>query len=573
LPRRVAVPLAAVLLMLILAVPARAATIWTPVASGTTDEISAIEYQADDRFWFTTTAGKIYQRVGGSFVERLNEPAVIFTDIEFQAGGSIGLAVGKGGFIYRTIDGGASWTQVGPTGIPSSDEQCDADAPLGDVNKVAFARAGVAYAFGARNQVIRSQPADASQVGAAGTWVDANRDAASTPDKCWMNAAAPITGAFFIPTGSSIAGYFMSQSFGEVFFTANNLAGTPQSKANGPNGFTTAHKLAGDPANPNRQWAVAVAEGGNPSYFSRTEDGWGGEQNWEEGNPSKRDRNSAYDIAYNGGTVLTAGAAGQIMNSIDGRTFFYVDAEGAGRQLQTQEWRAVALASGTKGAVGGTAGKLVLTDRANTIPDVVPPTGLINGPDRGEAGKPLTFTAQVSDNAGGSGVDTGGFAWTSAGLPPASGATATFTFPSPGTYSIRLGFRDLEGNTADATKSVTITTPTAVRPSLPSSGSGVPTARRIRGRVRITVRGRLRLPAGADAATVCRGQVVITVKKGRRLLTARTARLSRTCGYRKTITLARSRVGNSRTLKVTVRFGGNASLGTAQRTYTVRIRR
>ena len=41
-----------------LAAPASAG-IWTPIESSTTEDITAIEYQSADRFWFTTAAGKI----------------------------------------------------------------------------------------------------------------------------------------------------------------------------------------------------------------------------------------------------------------------------------------------------------------------------------------------------------------------------------------------------------------------------------------------------------------------------------------------------------------------------------
>jgi hypothetical protein len=36
------------------------AGIWSEIPTGTTEEISAIEYQSDTRFWFTTKSGSIY---------------------------------------------------------------------------------------------------------------------------------------------------------------------------------------------------------------------------------------------------------------------------------------------------------------------------------------------------------------------------------------------------------------------------------------------------------------------------------------------------------------------------------
>ncbi|MEA2460657.1 MAG: hypothetical protein QOH90_834, partial [Actinomycetota bacterium] len=40
---------------------ASAASIWTEIASGTTHTITAIEYQAADRFWYVTDSGEIFK--------------------------------------------------------------------------------------------------------------------------------------------------------------------------------------------------------------------------------------------------------------------------------------------------------------------------------------------------------------------------------------------------------------------------------------------------------------------------------------------------------------------------------
>ena len=59
------------------------------------------------------------------------------------------------------------------------------------------------------------------------------------------------------------------------------------------------------------------------------------------------------DVDFAGGTVLAAGDAGLVLNSVDGATFFYNGADGA---LATQRWNAVGLASGVDGASAATAG-------------------------------------------------------------------------------------------------------------------------------------------------------------------------------------------------------------------------
>ena len=47
---------------------AQAASIWTPVSSGTSDTISAVVYQSPTRFWYATTNGHIAAFNGTSFV-------------------------------------------------------------------------------------------------------------------------------------------------------------------------------------------------------------------------------------------------------------------------------------------------------------------------------------------------------------------------------------------------------------------------------------------------------------------------------------------------------------------------
>ncbi len=91
---------------------------------------------------------------------------------------------------------------------------------------------------------------------------------------------------------------------------------------------------------------------------------------------------------------------------------------------------------------------------------------------------------------------------------------------------------------------------------------------------RFTFSGRVRIPGGVSAAAVCGGRVRLVLKRGRRTVARGTARVSRRCTYRKRITFrASKRTGRKRArLRVTARFGGNASLSSASRRRTsVRI--
>src|SRR5436309_1246317 len=89
--------LAIVLIALIPATAARAASIWTPLNSGTTQTISAIAWPTATTLVFTTTGGQIlHQTSPGAFAQSTVTPAAPFgfTDIAMSADGTKGVAVG-----------------------------------------------------------------------------------------------------------------------------------------------------------------------------------------------------------------------------------------------------------------------------------------------------------------------------------------------------------------------------------------------------------------------------------------------------------------------------------------------
>jgi hypothetical protein len=99
------------------AAAARAASVWTPVASGTTQTISAIAARSTGEVVFATTGGSMGRLVGGGFVAAMVAPANPsgFTDIALSPDGNVGVAVGPQGMIYRSTDGGGTWSQVSGT--------------------------------------------------------------------------------------------------------------------------------------------------------------------------------------------------------------------------------------------------------------------------------------------------------------------------------------------------------------------------------------------------------------------------------------------------------------------------
>jgi PKD domain-containing protein len=543
------------------------AGIWSEIPSGTTEEITAIEYRGGDQFWFTTGSGKIFKRVGGTFQQKYSGPGVVFRDIEFDASGVIGLAVGTNGRLARSTNGGDTWAAVPlpASGHPTDETNCGVNLPAGDLDSVRIDGLGRAWIVGSGSQIWRS-PNTGLLLGTG--FVAANDG---------VGAACAIAGRdfdamVFIP--GDPGGYFIAKSFGQVFFSSDPFTTSAAEKLGAAgNGFTTLRRAVGDPSNTNRMWAVTPGNGGT-SYVKRTIDGWGSELEWAIGNPDKREFSNAYDIDYAGGTVLTAGAGGMVLHSIDGEHFYYDDADGV---IATQDWRAVSVADGSNGAIGGTNGKLAVTTAANVTPDVTKPTGTISGPTSANAGQPVTFTLNAADT-GGSGLNPASYAWTSAGLPNTGGNPATFTFSSPGFYTVKVTFADNAGNSETATHSITINKAPA--------GGGTPTvpvdftgrgnkldAKIVGNRVRVRARGTIKLPAGAS----CSGKVKLTVKRKRTTLAQRSAKLKRKsgkCRFGKTIFIKRSKVGRSTTrLRLKVSITGNTALKFAPLTKTLVIKK
>lgn len=487
---------------------------WTEVPSGTTEEITAIEYQSATRFWFTTSSGSIFRRLpDGSFTRAKDPTGVTLNDIEFQAGGNVGLAVGNGGQVFRSDDAGTTWSANLGAGIPVSRKgtafaDCTAPEPLGDVYSVRFAGDGRAWIFAEGSQLARSS-GTAATVGQAGTWSDANwRDVTgndrTSDDTCKVNPpyGDGYSDGFFVPSNPDV-GYIVAVSFSTAFLTADNLtSAAAQRTDDAGNAGSTQRKLAGDPGNPSRMWSVAPEDYGI-SVTGYTSDGFQNTQRWTMGNDAARTFALPYDVDYNGGTVLAAGDAGMIVNSVDGATFYYTDATGS---LTTTGWRAVGLAGATEGAVGGVGGRLALTSTANAIPPVT--------------------------------------------APPAGTPTIPTTPTKPRSSRLPVSF----------------------------TGRGNSLSAKIVGRrVRIRARGTIKPPAGATLRATCKGKLKLTVKKQRTTLATRKAKLKRKggkCRFGKTMFIKRSKVGRQTTqLRLKISFAGNAVLRAGQTTKTLVIKR
>jgi hypothetical protein len=451
----VAAGIAAAIALFIGAGEARAVT-WTPVTTGTTEPITAIDY-GPAGLRFATSAGNIFvRRPDGSFALEASFPGRQLFDVEFRPSGDIGLASADSGQLYRFS--GAAWAPVSLANS-SFDTNCGAGprtvppaTPTGNLLAVSWATDAVVWAISSdAGQVLRS-------VDAGATWTDASRQ----PDgSCHVDAHLTDVAAI---QGSPNDAWFVTTAAFPVR-TADGLATSTDGQQLLPVCNPTLVRLAVDPAGANRLAAVGECASGRWGFSADA----GTTARWlGPGDPPLR------DVAAAPGVFLAVGDQGSIKESFDGRHLAGAPARGA---LAKNAWLSVDFGDRAHAAVGGANGALVLTSDADPGPTIV----------------------------------TGG-------------------------------------------------------------GSDGATARRAGGRVRIRVRGRLRLPQGIARAQACRGTVLLTVKRGRRQLAARNARVRPSCRFSKTITLSRRALGGARRLTVVVRFGGNQQLGVRRKTLHVRVR-
>jgi hypothetical protein len=442
------------------------ADVWTPIASGTSSGIQAIDYQASDRFWFATTAGGLaYRKPDGSFGFGTGPgPGVIFNAIAFQPGTNVGLAVGNSNNLWRTTDGGVSWTKLAAQ--TTANQACaepGANGPdtLGSLYAIAWGASNVVYVGGDKRTVLRSQDAGAS-------WTEVNK----TTNGCQIGgsgfgpSSTDISDIQVIDSSSGRANevvYFQGrEAFGPFYVSVDGLQSEATFQAGGPNGTQNNTHFVADPANPNRVWST---NGCGFSCFVHSEDAMVSAEC--VCSPLNADtsgnQTDHYDIDFAGGTTLAVGDTGEIEQSTNGSDFYFNRALAPNN---TTNWRAVSLADATHAAVGGIGGALVVTDQAATVPDILNPAGTVTGPVTAVAGQPATYTANVADNAGGTGIDPASFAWTTTGLPNASGNPVALTFPSAGYYTVTVSFKDRAGNAGSASLSVIVDKPTTA-PTIP----------------------------------------------------------------------------------------------------------
>ncbi len=361
---------------------AQAASIWTPLNSGTAATITSIVYQSPTRFWYATSAGTVAYFNGAGFTNATGiEAGEEIVDMAFQpvskpggpgTVGLVGFAVTHNGHVWRSTDGGVNWSKIGS---PTTRTECSvASTPVAEteLNAVQWAGESDVFLLGDNSTILRSTNAGA-------TFTEINKNSVT----CAMQgeaSAQDMTDASFLPANPDHA-VFVARNFGRLYASDDAVAeGSPSGSlvnSDTVNSFNGTPRIAQDPLSPNRIWVVGNTVDGfgcGTLCLERSTDGgtFAAAASFPNDAAVKGD---LYDISSQGGAEVTAGSGGEIFTSVDGTNFYDQPAEGA---LATENWRAEAAYDAQHAAVGGESGALAITAAANTIP--TPPSTPPPGP-------------------------------------------------------------------------------------------------------------------------------------------------------------------------------------------------
>jgi photosystem II stability/assembly factor-like uncharacterized protein len=468
---------------LVPAAAANAASLWTPITTGTTDNITAISTPTAGELVFATSDGHIYYlNSGGTFTQATLSPTTTedFNSVAMSQDGTNGVAVGNDGTIYYSSDSGEQWTAVTPKPQVYTSGDCTGWSNEGTVTDTLYSVKYVpgsappytVYITGNNSDILR-----ATNDGGSGqpTFTEINKSSTpfanpATTDEanCLADPGYGGSGLGFTDTAwiNSTTGYLLSNSFGNYFETTDGLTdttgGTTEVSADGSLNGQESDKFALDLSNPSDAWVAGG--GGFTEGIDYTTDGG---IDWSTATYANTgESNTLNDIANEGTTVVAVGQNGDIWNSSDGVNF---NDQVAAAPNSTTDWNAVAMVPGTTTAyVGGNNGAMVATTRANEPPDLTPPTGTITGPASLATSQFGTYTLHPVDNASGPGLNTSSYVWSIPDQSAQKGTTATFAFSTPGSHTVTATFSDLDGLSNTASITIKVTAPAAPAPS----GSG-----------------------------------------------------------------------------------------------------
>jgi photosystem II stability/assembly factor-like uncharacterized protein len=359
--------LATVVVALIAAAPASAGGIaWTPLTTGTTENVMSLSYRSDAALFFGTDRGHIYhERADGSGADpaTLSPAAVtntIFYDIAFSPSGTVGLAVGTAGTVYRTADGGSTWTQVTLPPVPATcgSSSTTTDAQGDALRTIAFRSDSVAWIGGEYNSSDQEPPLYKTTDGGQ-HFADINR----TTSPCLIDGYN-IRKIIAVP-GTSTVQVLAGFSGGDGLYTSTDDLQTATRQP----GFAEVcgHRedsLAIDTANPLHLFASGPCM--NTFGLRASDNG----STFHDASYVGATQPSAIEaLAAAGGVALGVGVNGELWAMHDTTTAYYEPVTGA----QAASWNAVQMASAKQAVIGGQGGHLLRTTNADALPDPTPP--------------------------------------------------------------------------------------------------------------------------------------------------------------------------------------------------------
>ena len=196
----------------------------------------------------------------GTFARKLGPTGLALNDIEFQAGGNVGLAVGAGGQVYRSTDAGAPGA---PTwaGRPRLQRRTRRSSTAASSSRSATSTPSASPATRARWLFAEgSQLARSSRHGRHGRQLGhlgrrelaGQRHPGRADEDCKVHTSYGdgYADGFFIPANPDV-GYIVGAWFSEVFRTADNLAGAAAmltgDAGNGVSPFRRRRRRPGEP--------------------------------------------------------------------------------------------------------------------------------------------------------------------------------------------------------------------------------------------------------------------------------------------------------------------------------------